>query len=112
MDGVVGNSSSGLAEAPSFKKGTINIGDRQQGRLQAASVINCQPFRKSIESALSELYSADFQARLTQVKNPYGEGGASALVVKTIKNFEIEGIVKKSFYNFPLNNSGYSIEFN
>lgn len=112
MDGVVGNSSSGLAEAPSFKKGTINIGDRQQGRLQAASVINCQPFRKSIESALSELYSADFQARLTQVKNPYGEGGASALVVKTIKNFEIEGIVKKSFYNFHLNNSGYSIEFN
>ena len=112
VDGVVGNSSSGLAEAPSFKKGTINIGDRQQGRLQAASVINCQPFRKSIESALSELYSSDFQARLTQVKNPYGEGGASAHVVKTIKNFEIEGIVKKSFYNFSFNNSGHSIEFN
>jgi len=112
MDGVVGNSSSGLAEAPSFKKGTINIGDRQQGRLQAASVINCQPFRKSIESALSELYSADFQARLTQVKNPYGEGGASAHVVNIIKNFEIDGIAKKSFYDLPVNNSGRPIEFN
>jgi GDP/UDP-N,N'-diacetylbacillosamine 2-epimerase (hydrolysing) len=101
VDGVVGNSSSGLTEAPSFKKGTINIGNRQQGRLQAASVINCQPYLKSIKSALSELYSVDFQARLTQVKNPYGEGGASTHVVKTIKNFKIDGIVKKSFYNLP-----------
>ena len=112
MDGVVGNSSSGLTEAPSFKKGTINIGNRQQGRLQAASVINCQPCRKSIKSALLKLYSVDFQAGLTQVKNPYGEGGASTHVVKTIKNFKIDGIVKKSFYNLPLNNSWHSIEFN
>jgi GDP/UDP-N,N'-diacetylbacillosamine 2-epimerase (hydrolysing) len=98
---VVGNSSSGLAEVPSFKKGTINIGDRQRGRLQAASVINCGPTRQSIDAALDKLYSADFQASLSGVRNPYGEGGASEKVVKTIKHFEIDGIAKKSFYDLP-----------
>ena len=101
VDGVVGNSSSGLAEVPSFNKGTINIGDRQRGRLQAASVINCEPNQTSIRSALDRLYSADFQAGLVQVHNPYGEGGASAKVVKIIKHSTIDGIVKKAFYDLP-----------
>ena len=98
-DGVVGNSSSGLAEVPSFKKGTINIGDRQRGRLQAASVINCDPTRKNILAALDKLYSPDFQKCLSNVTNPYGEGGASDKVVETIKNYNVDGIIKKSFYN-------------
>lgn len=99
VDGVVGNSSSGLAEVPSFKKGTINIGDRQRGRLQAASVINCEPVHQSIDSALKKLYTAAFQASLSQAQNPYGEGGASEKVVETIKHCAIDGLVKKSFYN-------------
>jgi GDP/UDP-N,N'-diacetylbacillosamine 2-epimerase (hydrolysing) len=106
VDGVVGNSSSGLAEVPSFKKGTINIGDRQRGRLQACSVINCEPNQESILSALDQLYSPDFQANLTKVLNPYGEGGASAKVVNTIKHYPLKDIVKKTFYNLPINNSG------
>lgn len=107
VDGVVGNSSSGLAEVPSFKKGTINIGDRQRGRLQADSVINCEPTRESITKALQQLYSADFQSSLTKVINPYGEGGASAKVVNTLKHYPLEGIVKKTFYDLPINsNSG------
>ena len=101
VDGVVGNSSSGLAEAPSFKKGTINIGDRQRGRLQATSVINCEPMRQSIEVALKELYTADFQASLSQVQNPYGDGGASEHVVERIKHCAIDGLTKKSFYDLP-----------
>jgi GDP/UDP-N,N'-diacetylbacillosamine 2-epimerase (hydrolysing) len=101
VDGVVGNSSSGLAEVPSFKKGTINIGDRQRGRLQASSVINCEPTRQSIGTALKKLYTAAFQASLSEVKNPYGEGGASEQVVKTIKHFVLDGITKKSFYDLP-----------
>ena len=101
VDGVVGNSSSGLGEAPALKKGTVNIGDRQRGRLQANSVINCEPIRQSVEAALVKLYSADFQASLSGVINPYGEGGASEKVVKVIKRFEIDGIVKKSFYDLP-----------
>lgn len=101
VDGVVGNSSSGLAEAPSFSKGTINIGDRQRGRLQATSVINCEPTRQSISAALERLYSANFQASLGQVLNLYGEGGASEKVVEFVKHYAIEGIAKKVFYDLP-----------
>ena len=106
VDGVVGNSSSGLAEVPSFKKGTINIGDRQGGRLQAASVINCQATRQSIATAIRRLYSRDFQARLIQIRNPYGTGGASKKVVKILKQCLLYGISKKAFYNVPTNNRG------
>lgn len=100
VDGVVGNSSSGLAEVPSFKKGTINIGDRQRGRLQATSVINCEPTQQSIASALTKLYSIDFQKNLSNVTNPYGEGGASELIVERIKNIQLDGLVKKTFHDF------------
>jgi GDP/UDP-N,N'-diacetylbacillosamine 2-epimerase (hydrolysing) len=101
VDGVVGNSSSGLAEVPSFKKGTINIGDRQRGRLQATSIINCEPTQKSITDAISILYSPSFQEDLSQVRNPYGEGGASEKVVHTLKSINIKNINKKAFYNLP-----------
>ncbi|MDO8652927.1 MAG: UDP-N-acetylglucosamine 2-epimerase [Undibacterium sp.] len=101
VDGVVGNSSSGLAEVPSFKKGTINIGDRQLGRLQAESVINCDPTRQSISAALERLYSVDFLGGVSQVKNPYGDGGASEKVVKIIKHHVIDYIVKKAFHDLP-----------
>jgi len=99
VDGVVGNSSSGLAEVPSFKKGTINIGDRQRGRLQAASIINCEPNRQSISAALGKLYSTDFQAGLSRVTNPYGEGGASTAIISAIKGAELDGLLKKCFYD-------------
>ena len=101
VDGVVGNSSSGLAEVPSFKKGTINIGDRQRGRLQATSIINCEPTYKNIVDAINNLYSPSFQADLRRVRNPYGEGGASKKVVNTIKSINIKNIVKKDFYDLP-----------
>lgn len=106
VDGVVGNSSSGLLEAPSFRKGTINIGDRQRGRLQATSVINCEPTNKSIAAAVEKLYSADFQQGLSFVRNPYGEGGASEKIVETIKHHSISGIAKKAFYDLSVTNTG------
>ena len=99
VDGVVGNSSSGLSEVPSFKKGTINIGDRQRGRLQAESVINCEPTCESIAAALAQLYSIDFQMSLHQVTNPYGEGGASEAIISTIKAVSLDGLLKKRFYD-------------
>jgi GDP/UDP-N,N'-diacetylbacillosamine 2-epimerase (hydrolysing) len=104
VDGVVGNSSSGLAEVPSFKKGTINIGQRQRGRLRAESVIDCEPNRESIALAVARLYSPAFQARLPHVINPYGEGGASARVIDTLKHSTIDGIVKKTFHDLSINN--------
>jgi len=103
IDGVVGNSSSGLAEAPSFKIGTVNIGDRQKGRLKANSVIDCEPNRKAIEAALEQLYSADFKACLASVSNPYGNGGASESIVKVLAEYSLENIRKKQFYNLSAN---------
>jgi GDP/UDP-N,N'-diacetylbacillosamine 2-epimerase (hydrolysing) len=100
VDGVIGNSSSGLLEVPSFRKGTINIGDRQRGRLQAASVINCKAARMEIASALDKLYSPEFQTGLDRVKNPYGEGGASERVVNVLANCSLDGMIKKGFFAF------------
>jgi GDP/UDP-N,N'-diacetylbacillosamine 2-epimerase (hydrolysing) len=99
VDGVIGNSSSGLTEVPSFQKGTINIGDRQNGRLEAASVIKCQPDKKEIMNALNKLYSSEFQAQLIKVENPYGQGGASDAILKVIREAPLYGLLKKRFYN-------------
>ena len=99
VDGVVGNSSSGLAEAPSFRKGTINIGDRQRGRLRAESVIYCGPDRQSIAAAVQTLYSPAFQSRLKTVSNPYGEGGASEKIVEVVRYHPLDAVLKKYFYD-------------
>ena len=99
VDGVVGNSSSGLIEAPSFGKGTVNIGDRQKGRLKADSVINCDPERQLIAKALQCLFSGAFQKKLGCVRNPYGEGGASEKIVKILQQYPLEFILKKPFYD-------------
>ena len=99
VDGVVGNSSSGLGEVPSFKKGTVNIGDRQRGRLKAKSVIDCEPDKISIYNAIKLLYSPEFQEELATVKNPFGTGGTSEAIVNILKDFSLDGILKKKFYN-------------
>jgi GDP/UDP-N,N'-diacetylbacillosamine 2-epimerase (hydrolysing) len=103
VDAVVGNSSSGLLEAPSFKIGTINIGDRQHGRLQASSVINCAPSREAIKEALNKLYSSNFQSRLQEVINLYGDGDgdASCKIIKIISSFNLQELPKKIFYDKP-----------
>jgi GDP/UDP-N,N'-diacetylbacillosamine 2-epimerase (hydrolysing) len=97
VDAVVGNSSSGLAEAPTFKIATINIGNRQTGRIKAASVIDCGPEKVFIEEAFQKLYSTAFQKSLKSVVNPYGEGGASEKIYQVIKTFPLETILKKQF---------------
>jgi GDP/UDP-N,N'-diacetylbacillosamine 2-epimerase (hydrolysing) len=99
VDGVVGNSSSGLTEVPTFKKGTINIGDRQLGRLQAASVINCAPNKKDILESLSILYSYEFQRSLVSSASPYGERGATVRILEILKKIDLSFVVKKSFYD-------------
>ena len=99
VDGVIGNSSSGLLEAPTLRKGTINIGDRQRGRLMANSVIQCEPLAKNIERALLEFYSADFQHLLATVDSPYGKAGASEKIVSTLSQLDLTGIGKKVFHD-------------
>ena len=102
MDGVVGNSSSGLLEVPSFRIGTINIGDRQKGRIKAESVIDCEPNRTSIQKAITKLYSKEFQSKLQTVRNPYGEGGASEKIIRILEDQVPSDLMKKSFYNLKL----------
>jgi GDP/UDP-N,N'-diacetylbacillosamine 2-epimerase (hydrolysing) len=97
VDGVIGNSSSGLAEAPSFKIGTINIGDRQKGRIQASSVLNCDASKTHVAAAIEEMYSDDFQSRLKTVVNPYGTGGASQRIVEILREVSFEGLIMKPF---------------
>ncbi len=99
VDAVVGNSSSGLAEAPSFKIGTINIGDRQKGRIKASSVIDCEANKNSIVKAFAKLYSKEFQETLKTTINPYGDGCASKKIVEILKNVDLKNILKKSFYD-------------
>ena len=103
VDGVVGNSSSGIAEAPSFGIGTINIGDRQKGRLMAESIINCSPERDAIFQSISKLYSSDFKRSLRFIKNPYGDGGATKRILRVLEGSDLKSIIKKSFYDFPVN---------
>lgn len=102
VDAVVGNSSSGLLEAPSFKIGTINIGNRQKGRVKAKSVIDCEPNKKSINAGLKTLYSKEFKKSLEYVKNPYGNGNASKKILQKIKKFPLQGILNKKFYDIKV----------
>ena len=99
VDGVVGNSSSGLAEAPTFKIGTINIGDRQKGRLKAESIIDCEPTKKSIKLAIDKLYGHKFQKDIYSVQNPYGDGDAIEKIMSILSNKPIPEDMKKDFYD-------------
>lgn len=99
VDAVVGNSSSGLTEAPSFNKGTINIGDRQRGRIRAKSVIDCEARASSIGRALDLIYSPAFKTRTENVRNPYGKGGASERIVRVLERTSLRKVLKKSFYD-------------
>ena len=99
VDGVVGNSSSGITEAPLFKIGTINIGNRQKGRIMPISVINCKNNKADILNAIDNLYSKDFQPQLKKIENIFGNGKTSSKILKILKNTVINNIVKKKFYD-------------
>ena len=82
-----------------LEKGTINIGDRQRGRIRADSVIDCEPTHQSILNAIKNLYSNDFQSQLSKIKSPYGEGGATQLIMRVLEQTTLSGILKKQFYD-------------
>jgi GDP/UDP-N,N'-diacetylbacillosamine 2-epimerase (hydrolysing) len=97
---VIGNSSSGIIEAPSFGVPTINIGDRQKGRMQADSVINCGPVKENIKSAIELALSDDFKNKAKSTINPYGDGNTSKKIVDKIKDFVLnERICLKKEFN-------------
>ena len=99
IDMVIGNSSSGIIEVPSFKKATINIGDRQRGRIKAESILDCEPKKSAIKKTITAVYSQEFQTKLSNVINPYGSGGASHAIIEVLEKTDLRNILKKQFYN-------------
>lgn len=94
VDAVVGNSSSGFYEVPSFKKATVNIGDRQKGRIQASSVINCRPECAEIILAIKESFTKD----CSETINPYGDGNSARKIVGVLKSIpDYSALLKKHF---------------
>lgn len=101
-DMVIGNSSSGIVEAPCFGIPTVNIGNRQKGRLKADSVIDCDPEQASITAAIEKARTDEFKRRSKKAINPYGDGNTSTLIVKEIKKYLNEGhAAPKKFYDCP-----------
>lgn len=95
---VVGNSSSGLLEAPSFKIPTVNVGDRQRGRVLAESVINAPAETQAIGEAIHKAFALD----LSSVANPYGDGKSSERIVKVLREIDDpRSLVRKSFHDLP-----------
>ncbi|MFI5151611.1 MAG: UDP-N-acetylglucosamine 2-epimerase, partial [Bacteroidia bacterium] len=96
---LVGNSSSGIHETPTFKIPAVNIGNRQQGRERAANVIDVQNKKNDIKNAIEKaLYDTDFRAFVKTIKNPYGEGDSAEKIVQILKKVKLDGIIQKRFH--------------
>lgn len=103
---VVGNSSSGLLEAPTFGIPTVDIGDRQRGRLRADSVLGCPPDRKSIADALDRALSDEFKRHCGDVTNPYGRPDTVGRILTVLRETVLnEALLKKHFHDLPLGGS-------
>ncbi|KZK65102.1 UDP-N-acetyl glucosamine 2-epimerase [Shewanella baltica] len=101
VDAVVGNSSSGIVETPSFKLPSINIGPRQQGRIRANSTIDVECETQALTTALSTIYNEAFLATVKQTQNPYDQGGSSLKIKEIIKQFDLSNLEMKRFYDLP-----------
>ncbi len=98
-DAVMGNSSSGLTEAPSFGVPTVNLGDRQKGRLRASLVLDCEETFEAIQKAVTKALSPEFRQKAAQTINPYGQGGASKKIKEILKSTSLEGLLEKAFFD-------------
>lgn len=99
---VIGNSSSGILEAPTFHIPTINIGDRQRGRIKAQSIIDCSPDKTSIIEAIQIAKKMIQQKKCKDILNPYGDGNTSEKIVKILKESLCDINLKKRFYDIPV----------
>ena len=99
-EAVIGNSSSGIMEAPLFHVPTVNIGDRQKGRLQAESTINCKADKESIIKSIQEAFSPEMKLKCQDIKSPYGEGNSGDRIAKKILEIFSKPVdLKKHFYD-------------
>lgn len=102
IDALIGNSSSGLIEMPYFRKPTVNIGSRQDGRIKAASVIDCEPSTGSITGAITKACSDGFHSGLVKMRNPYGRPGASLKIKNLLRDADLSGILNKKFHDMKI----------
>ena len=98
-DGMVGNSSSGIIEAPSMKKWSINIGNRQKGRLKANSVFDVEINETKITKKLNFLLKNNLKIPLSDFVNPYSKKNTSIRIYEILKNVNTENIFKKKFFD-------------
>lgn len=96
---AVGNSSSGIIEVPSFGKPTLDVGDRQKGRIAATSVFHCPATRNGIMSGLEKVLSKEIVYAAKSVVNPYDGGESAESIVKVLKSFPLEKLTQKTFHN-------------
>ena len=101
VDAVIGNSSSGLIEVPNFGIGTVNIGDRQKGRLAGESIIHCDCNRQDITQCINQTFSPEFRKTAKETTNPYGTAGAAKRSIAILEAQALNGAVKKSFFDLP-----------
>ena len=101
-DIVIGNSSSGIIEAPAVGTPTVNIGARQQGRLRAPSIIDCAVDAASIAQAIEDAMSASFQDRASACETPYGRGGASKRMLDLIETLPLDNVLMKKFHTLEV----------
>lgn len=102
VDAVVGNSSSGLIEVPSFGVPTVNIGDRQKGRLEGPSIISAPAETAAITEALTTALSAEFRANIANVPNPYGDGTTATKICDVIAETRFPLPRQKPFFDLEL----------
>lgn len=101
-DAVIGNSSSGLIETPTFNVPTVNIGNRQKGRIAGETVLHCDESIESIRDTIGKAVSADFIKCCKKAINPYGIGNTSERIVDVLINYSLERIVNKKFHDLGL----------
>lgn len=102
VDITIGNSSSGIIEAPYFKIPTVNIGDRQRGRIKPSSVIDCEPTEHSIVSGINRGLSPQFQKEIQSMILPYGDGNIAEKIVQVFKETDLTEVIKKRFYDIDV----------
>ena len=95
---MIGNSSSGIIETPSLFKPSINIGNRQKGRVKAKSVIDSKQSLEAIKRSIKLGISKNFQKNLKDLTNPYGKGDSSIKIVEQIKKINLNELLAKKFH--------------
>ena len=94
---LIGNSSSGIIETPHFKKPTLNIGERQKGRLISENIINCRPNLFDLHKAFKKINSKLFKKKIKSMRDPFDKGNTSKLIIKKLEKIILPKEIKKDF---------------